>query len=140
MSTTHIEGRIVRVARPASVLFSIFTDLTNFTKNIPTDMLSHADLQLTPDTLIAKVKGLEIGIHVIERTPFTRVKYEQYGSSPFPFCFTINLESISTNTTDVQITMDTELSGMYKMMIGSKLQEVVDKVTDQLETAMGIQP
>ncbi len=137
-NTQHIEGRIVRIARPASVLFSIFTDLTNFTQNIPADMLSGAEVTSTPNTLIGKVKGIEIGMHVIERTPFTRVKYEQYGASPIPFSFTINLESISTSTTDFQLIMDTQLSGMYKMLIGNKLQEVVDKVTDQLEKAMGL--
>ena len=138
MSNTHIEGRIVRIARPAAVLFSVFTDLTNFTQNLPEKMLSDTQIETTPDTLVAKVKGIEIGMHVTERTPFTQVKYEQYGASPIPFNFTINLESISTSTTDFQLIMDTELSGIYKMMLGTKLQEVVDKVTDQIETSMGI--
>jgi len=138
MSNTHIEGRIIRIARPASVLFSIFTDLTNFTQNLPDHMLSDAQVETTPDTLVAKVKGIEIGMHVTERTPFTQVKYQQYGATPIPFNFTINLESISASTTDFQLIMDTELSGIYKMMLGNKLQEVVDKITDQIETTMGI--
>lgn len=137
MSNTHIEGRIVRIARPDTVLYSLFENLTNFTQNMPADMLSQAHIKATPNTLIAKVKGFEIGMHVTERTPFTQIKYEQYGATPIPFMFTVKLESMGPNTTDFQLIMDTELSGIYKMMLGGKLQEVVDKITDQLETTLG---
>ena len=136
-SSTHIEGRVVRIARPTEVLYSVFTDLTNFTKNIPVEMSGKADLTTTPDTLVARVQGMELGIKVSERTPFSRVRYEQYGKSPFPFSFTINLDSPDPSHTDFQLVMDTELSGMFKMMLGGKLQEVVDKVTDQIEMALG---
>lgn len=136
MSNTHIEGRVVRLERPASLLYSIFENLTNFTQNVPADMLSQADVKATPNTLVAKVKGFEVGMQVTERTPFSQIKYEQYGATPIPFSFTVKLESISDNTTDFQLIMDTQMSGIYKMMLGSKLQEVVDKITDQLETTL----
>jgi hypothetical protein len=136
-SATHIEGRVVRIARPAEVLFLVFTDLTNFTRNIPPDMAGKADITTTPDTLVARVQGIELGVKVSERTPFSRIRYEQYGNSPFPFSFTINLDSPDPSHTDFQLIMDTELSGMFKMMLSGKLQEVVDKVTDQIEAALG---
>lgn len=136
MSNTHIEGRVVRLSQPAAVLYSIFENLTNFTQNMPADMLSQADVKATANTLIAKVKGIEIGMQVIERTPFTQIKYQQYGATPIPFTFTINLETMGTNTTDFQLIMDTEISGVYKMMLGSKLQEIVDKITDQIQASM----
>ncbi|MDD2584678.1 MAG: hypothetical protein PHE99_07035 [Bacteroidales bacterium] len=140
MSNTHIEGRTVRIAQPAQVLYSMFVDLTNFTRNLPQEILSEAQVESTPDTITGKFKGFQLGMHITERTPFTQVKYQQYGTSPIPFCFTIKLESISLNTTEFQITMDTELNGMYKMMLGGKLQEAVDKITDQLESTLGVHP
>lgn len=138
MSNTHIEGRIVRISQPAQVLYSMFIDLTNFTRNLPQEIVANAQVTATPNTLVGKVKGFEVGMHITERTPFTQVKYEQYGSTPIPFSFTVKLESISLNTTEFQLIMDTELSGIYKMMLGSKLQEVIDKITDQLETTLGL--
>lgn len=127
----------MRIARPVEVLFAVFTDLTNFTKNIPPEMAGKADLTTTPDTLVARAQGMELGVKIAERTPFSRIVYEQYGNSPFPFSFTINLDSPDPSHTDFQLVMDTELSGMFKMMLGGKLQEVVDKVTDQIEMALG---
>ncbi|HCT94515.1 MAG: hypothetical protein A2X19_06580 [Bacteroidetes bacterium GWE2_39_28] len=136
-SSTHIEGRVVRIARPVEVLFAVFTDLTNFTKNIPPEMAGKADLTTTPDTLVARAQGMELGVKIAERTPFSRIVYEQYGNSPFPFSFTINLDSPDPSHTDFQLVMDTELSGMFKMMLGGKLKEIVDRVTDQIEMALG---
>jgi hypothetical protein len=138
MANTHIEGRVVRIARPADVLYSLFTDLTNFTRNFPADMQDKADVRATPDTLLATVQGFEVGIKICERTPFTRIRYEQYGSTPIPFTFTVLLNDLGTGTSDFQLIMDSELSGMFKMMLGGKLQEIVDKVTDGVERALGV--
>lgn len=169
MANTHIEGRVVRVARPADILYSLFTDLTNFTRKMPADisninadssninadipnmpdipadmrnmladMQDKADVRATPDTLLAKVQGFEVGIKICERTPFTRIRYEQYGSTPIPFTFTVLLNDLGTGTSDFQLIMDSELSGMFKMMLGGKLQEIVDKVTGGVERALGV--
>ncbi|MHC1779049.1 MAG: hypothetical protein AB9922_02295 [Bacteroidales bacterium] len=137
MANTHIEGRVVRIARPPMTLYSLFTDLTNFTRNLPPEMRDKAELTATPDTLLAKVQGFEIGMKISERTPFSCVKYEQYGSSPIPFEFTVLLTDLGNGFSEFQLIMDSELSGMFKMMLEGKLREMVDKVTDQIETAMG---
>lgn len=138
MANTHIEGRVVRISRPCDFLYHIFTDLSNFTKNLPPDIASKADISSTPDTLIAKVQGFEIGMKVSERTPFSTIRYSSLETSPLPFSFTIKLDNIAPGVTDFQLIMDSELSGMLKMMVGGKLQEVVDKVTDQIESAMNM--
>jgi carbon monoxide dehydrogenase subunit G len=140
MSKTKTEGRVIRIARPAEVLYSIFSDLTNFTDNVPPEMLGNAEVQSTPNTIVGKVQGFEVGLEIKNRKPFSKIEYSQYGATPIAFDLSINLETLSPGTTDLQIILETELSGMYKMMLGSKLQEVVDKITDQLEQAMGVFP
>ncbi len=140
MANTQIEGRIVRIARPAEVLYSVFSDLTNFSQNLPAELASKAEINCTPNTIVAKVQGFELGLEVTERRPFKMVRYAQYGASPFTFSITVSLEEISLNTTDFQLKMETELSGIYKMMLGGKLQEAIDKITDQIEQSMGVFP
>lgn len=135
MSTTDIQGRVVRIPRPAEFLYAVFTDLNNFTKNLPGDMIDKSQVTSTEDTLVAKVQGFELGLQIGDRTPFSRIKYRQYGNSPFPFEFTVNLTAIDPGHTDFQLGLSTELPAMFKMMLGSKLQEVIDKVTDQIESA-----
>ncbi len=137
MANTHIDGRVVRIAHPPVTLYSLFTDLTNFTRNFPAEMREKADISTTPDTLLAKVQGFEIGMRISERVPYSLVKYEQYGSSPIPFEFTVKLTDVGNGSCEFQLTMDSELSGMFKMMLECKLREMVDKVTDGIESAMG---
>ncbi len=135
MGNTQIKGRRVIVKYPAHALFELFSDLTNFTKNLPQDMLKGSEVTSTKDTLIAKVQGFEIGLVVAERIQYSFIRYDQYGKNIFPYTFFVHLDSKSEAETEFMIEMDTELSGMFKVMVGGKLQELVDKVTDQIEMA-----
>ncbi|MEA5005259.1 MAG: hypothetical protein VB022_02490 [Rikenellaceae bacterium] len=135
MGNTQIKGRRVIVKYPAYALFELFSDLTNFTKNLPQDMLKGSEVTSTKDTLIAKVQGFEIGLVVAERIQYSFIRYDQYGKNIFPYTFFVHLDSKSEAETEFMIEMDTELSGMFKVMVGGKLQELVDKVTDQIEMA-----
>ncbi len=137
MASTQAIGRTVKIQQPASQIFAIFSDLTNFTKSLPADIGKKADIHSTSDTLTGKVQGFEIGIKVAERVPFSLIRYEQYGKSPFPFNFIMRIESISPTECLFNLELNAELSGMFKMMLGGKLQEAVDKITDELEKGMG---
>lgn len=136
MGNTQVKGRSVVVRQPANVLFTLFSDLTNFTRNLPQEMRDKADLQSTPDTLLAKVQGFEMGIKVEERIPFISIKYIQNGNSPIPFSLFVFFNSISDIQTEFHLELDAELSGMLKIMLGGKLQEVVDKITDEMEKGL----
>ena len=135
MGNTQIKGRRVVVKYPATALFELFSDLTNFTKNLPQDMLKGSEVISTKDTLVAKVQGFEIGLVVAERVQYSLIRYDQYGKSIFPYTFFVRLDAKSETETEFMIEMDTELSGMFKTMVGGKLQDLVDKVTDQIEMA-----
>ena len=133
MSSTNIKGRKILVKQLAEVLFAMFSDLSNFSKSVPADVLKGNELIATQDTVVTKVQGFEIGLKVAERVPFSLIKYEQYGNSPFPFVFFITFDERCTGETELMIELETELSGMLKMMLGGKLKELVDKVTNELE-------
>lgn len=135
MVITKVKGRRVVVRHPSGVLFSIFSDLNNLYENLPSDLREKFDLKPTTDTLVAHVMGFHIGIIVEERIPFSSVKYIQFGKSPVPFTIWAFLDSISDADTEFHIELDAELHGIFTMMSG-KLQEAVDKVTDEIERGL----
>ena len=137
MGTTNATGRQIRVSRPASELFAIFSDLTNFTRGLPQDQLVKADVVATSESIRGKLQGMEIGIKIGERIPFTLVKYESFGPSPVPFRIYVRIEDAGALQSLFNIEIEAELSGMFKMMLGGKLQEAVDQLTDRLEGALG---
>jgi carbon monoxide dehydrogenase subunit G len=137
MGTTNATGRQIRVSRPASELFAIFSDLTNFTRGLPQDQLVKADVVATSESIRGKLQGMEIGIKIGERIPFTLVKYESFGPSPVPFRIYVRIEDAGALQSLFNLEIEAELSGMFKMMLGGKLQEAVDQLTDRLEAALG---
>jgi hypothetical protein len=137
MGTTNAVGREIRVARPASELFAVFSDLTNFTRGLPQDQLEKASVVATSESIRGKMQGFEIGLKIGERIPFSLVKYESFGPSPVPFRIYVRLTDAGVLESRFSIELEAELSGMFKMMLGGKLQEAVDQLTDRLETALG---
>jgi len=154
MGITHVKGRKVVVKHSSEALFLLFSDLTNFSKNLPLDVREKTDVKSTPDTLLVMVMGFQIGIKVDERTPFSTIKYVQFGKSPIDFSIFVYLNSVNSvnsvndnhpvnnyqvandSCSEFHLELIAELHGIFKLMSG-KLQEVVDKVTDEIVRGIG---
>ncbi len=139
-SMTKVEGRVVRINRPNQVVYTIFSDLTNFAANLPSDMLERSEVRVTPNTLVGKVQGFELGIEVLQRTPFEKIEYKHYGNSPIEFNIDVNMTYVSPSSCDFQFIVRANIPAMLKFMIVGKLQEAVDKITDQIEQATSAIP
>ena len=131
MSKTEVLGKMVQVNQPAERVFAAFSDLSKFTEKLPEE---HRDkVRADVDTLVVMVQGIELGIRVVERTPCTGVRFEHYGAQTlFPFTIWIHIGEVGANASTLQIELHAELNMMMKMMLGPKLQEGVDQITDQL--------
>ncbi len=134
MSNTSVKGKEVLLKRPQMAIFGMFDDLSLFTRNIP----EKQDVQITADRNSLKVtfKGINLGIVVEHREPFSKVILKDDGQSFLPFRLTFCMDPVGLDSTLFHIELDAELNFMMKMMIGNKLQETVDTITDQIEKAM----
>ncbi|MDR2556137.1 MAG: hypothetical protein LBC49_00295 [Bacteroidales bacterium] len=54
------------------------------------------------------------------------------GGSPFPFSATLNLEKVSDVSFYAQVSVDVEIPMMLSMMVKKPLQEMVDKLLEQI--------
>lgn len=133
MANTEVKGKTITVEQPAHVLYSGFADMRNFLRAVPPDKAG--EITATEDTIEGEVKGFRMGIKVAQRNPFSSLVFEPFGNSPFPFIISIYFHAVDVQKTEFHIEIDAELSFMIKAMIGSKLQEVVDQLTDQLALA-----
>jgi len=131
MSKTEVMGKKVALTQPAERVFSAFSNLSNLIQKLPDEHRDkvHADA----DTLVVQAQGLELGIRVVERTPFSVLRFEQYGAQTlFPFTIWLHIGEGEPDASTLQIELHAELNMMMKMMLGAKLQEGIDKVTEQL--------
>lgn len=130
MGNTDIKGKIITIAQPAHVLYSGFSNMRNFVNALPPD--KKEGVIATEDTIEGEVKGFKMGIKIAERNPFSSIVYEHFGNSPFPFTISIFFNAVDVAKTEFHIELSAELNFMIKSMLGGKLQEVIDTMTDQL--------
>lgn len=133
MANTSVKGKIIALKAPSYLLFNAFSDMTNLVRNMPEE--KRKDIEATPDTIEGKVNGLSMGLKIIERRPYNSIIFEQFGNSPINFNIIMFFDSIDSQNTDFHIELNAELNFLMKSMIGGKLQEMVDQITDQLAAA-----
>lgn len=129
----EITGKTIVLKKPSYAIYSAFSDLRNVTAGLPEQYKDKVTVD--QDTLVGKVQNFELGMKVNNRTPFSRVDFEQYGQALFPFLLSFIMEPADDNTTYFHIELRAQLNTVMKMMFGKKLHEVVDKLTDGIASA-----
>ena len=131
---TEIESKHGIVSRQPYELYMSFTDLRNFVQFLPED--KREGLEADYDTLTASVQGMNFGLKVHDRVPYSRIELVDYGA-PFAFHVDIHCDPVPGDPckTDFHVKLDADLNFMLKMMLGGKLKEAVDKMVDGLVDA-----
>ena len=98
----------------------------------PAQLEKLKDVELTADRIAipAPMVG-EIALRIIEREENKCIKFETE-QSPVDANLWIQVLPVSTGGSKMRLTLKAELNMMMKMMIGSKLEEGVDKFADML--------
>ena len=118
------------VPRSQTELFMGFTDMRNFLAMLPEDKKQGVTADY--DTISATVQGFTIGVKVTRREPYSYIELQDNGA-PFHFMVSLHFDPAEDpGKTDFHIDLLADLNVVMKMMIGSKLQEALDKVVDGL--------
>lgn len=126
----EINSKRAIVSKEPYQLYMMFVDMRNFVQMLPEDKKEGIEADF--DYLHATVQGFNIGVKVKDRVPYSKVVYEDDGA-PFKFTLTIHFDAArEPYKTDFQICLDAELNFMMKTILGSKLQEGLDKVVDAI--------
>jgi len=110
-------------------LYMNFVDMRNFTKAIPEG--NEVQVSADYDNLEATVRGFKIGVSVCERTPYSLIRLRDNGA-PFEFRASLHFEPVQTGKTEFHIELEANLNLMMKAIMGSKIQEALDKAVDTL--------
>lgn len=114
-------------------LYMAVTDLRNILQVIPADKREGVTVDF--DSIHAKVQGFDIGVRIIERTPYSRIVLKDDGA-PFSFTVNVNFDSAPVSTQTVfSLDVDADLNFMMKTLLGSKIKDALDKVVDGLVDA-----
>jgi hypothetical protein len=104
--------------------------MRNFVQMLPEDKKEGVEADY--DSIHATVQGFNVGVKVKDRVPYSKIVYEDDGA-PFKFSLTLHFDpAADPYKTDFQIVLDADLNFMMKTLLGSKLQEGLDKIVDGL--------
>ena len=100
--TTHYSSKHGLVARRPEELYMVFCDMRNFSKLVPGKV--EAEVSADYDNLCVTVQGFKIGVRVDDREPYRLISVE----------------------------IDANLNLMMRSLLGSKIQQGLDKMVDGL--------
>ena len=128
------ESKQQQINHPASLIFPIISRMDFLT---PAMQDKVEEWQATPDTCSFKVKGFKVSLRIADKVENKHVKIvADEDGLPIDFTFWIQLHEVSSLDTRVRMVLHAELHMMMKMMVGSKLQEGLDKAVEGLAVAL----
>ena len=90
------------------------------------------DFTFDRDTLSVAVQPVgQITLRIIERDEPKCIKFEA-DESPIPFNFWIQLLPLTDDTCKMRLTLKTNLNPLMKAMVGSHLEEALEKMADMI--------
>lgn len=126
---THYSSKHGTVNRPQAELFMVFTDPRNLTRMVPAEKLGEVTADY--DSISVKAQGVNISARIVRREPYSYIELRSE-NAPFEFTVGLHFDYAGPNSTEFYIEVDADLNFMLKMMLGSKLQEALDRVVDGL--------
>ena len=126
----EIKSKRSVVSKAPYQLYMAFVDMRNFVQFLPEE--KKADVTADYDSIHAMVQGFNIGVRVTDRIPYSKIEFADDGA-PFKFSLKMYFDPApDPYKTDFQIVLDADLNFMMKTILGSKLQQGLDKVVDGL--------
>jgi len=128
---TEYNSKHATVRRAPYELYMAFVDMRNFINYLPAD--KQGDVQADYDSILVNVQNFQIGAKVLERQPYSRISFVDYGQSPFAFRVDVCFDAAGdASSTDFHIDVQADLNFMMRTMLGKKIQEAIDRMVDGL--------
>lgn len=107
--------------------------IEKITKQVP--QVKITNFESDRDSCKFNITGMGLAqIRIVEREPFKTIKVESSGGLPLSFTFWIQLLPETAYETKMRLTLHADLSMMIKMMVGDKLQEGINQLSQTLVT------
>jgi carbon monoxide dehydrogenase subunit G len=128
---------IVKINRNAEQIYKLMADMSLFSQIAETANIKEIDdMQSTSDTCSFKVKGMEVGVQIIDREPYKTIKYTGYKNIPFEFFVWLQLKEIAENDTRIRIVLKAKLNLMMKTLLKGKIKKGLDKIARQISDSL----
>ena len=127
----NLESPKVTVAKSAEELFQSLSDVRNFEKLMP-DNIAKFEV-IGDDAFIFGLKGMpEIQLKMKEKTAPNKIVLGA-ASDKIPFTLIANIESISTNSSAVQLDFEGQFNAMMGMMVKGPITKFIETLANNMD-------
>ncbi len=120
---------------PAAAMYAALSKFSNLTPMLADKV---EGWEADDDTCSFKVQGMAVRLRMDRES--SKAEGGNYvvkvvsEDSPMAFAFWLQMKEVGAMETRLRVVVEIELNMMMKMMIGSKLQDGVDKIAEQIAT------
>ncbi len=130
MNTTF-ESSVKSVSYAPESIYNLLCDFNNFSDVIQNQKVK--DWESTTDTCRFKVEGVgEVGLRIIDREPFTTIKYTADGKTPFNFYLWVQIKEVAGSDSRIKLTIKADMNPMMKMVASQPIQKFLDMLADAI--------
>ena len=120
----NLESPKVTVEKSADELFNLLTDMKNFEKLMPENIVKFE--VIGDDSFLFGLKGMpEIQLKVIEKTVPNKIVFGA-ASDKVPFTLIATIESLSANTSSAKLDFEGSFNPMMAMMVKGPIRKLIE--------------
>lgn len=130
----RIESEKVTINSSPEKIFNFIGNFDNFSALLPEKV---ENWQSTGDSCSFEVKGLAtMGLRITERVPFTKVSMTGEGKLPFDFTLETAIHETSSEQSEVQLIINSDMSQFIALMAANPLKEFINTLINKLKIEM----
>lgn len=127
-----------QIRRPAEQIYRAVSRFDNLTPAVADRV---EEWRATEDTCSFRVKGFTVKLRIAEKEEPKLVKIVgDEGGLPMDFAFWLQLKETAPDDTRLRLVLHIDLNMMMRMMIGSKLQDAIDRIAESLAASFNAAP
>ncbi len=123
------ESKQQQIRRAAETVYTALSDFNNFTPLVADKVEGWT---VEGDECSFRVKGMNIGLRMVEKIPGELIKIQATEVSPLGFTFWVQLKEAAPYDTRMRLVLHAQMNMVIKMMIGSKIQPALDGIAEQI--------
>jgi carbon monoxide dehydrogenase subunit G len=127
---TNYKSSIITVQKSQSQVFDFLSDYNNFGKLMPEQVTGWTSTDTECSFTIQGMASLQM--RIIERRASDLISMESFGKTPIKFKLFVTIESISSESCTVLVSIDADINPMLKMMLDKPLTNLVEKLATKV--------
>ncbi len=127
------ESKQHQIRRSAEQIYSIVSDFRNFTPMMEGQVEGWS---ADENHCSFKAKGLTARLSIVDKEPCKVVKIQGDEGTPLEFTFWFQMKEVAPYDTRIRLVLHAKLNLMMKMMIGGKMQKMLDEMAEKIASAL----